>query len=93
MFKCKSYRLQQRHILAVMLFFATIVAMLERIVLNMAITRMVQLPNADVKNVTASESVCLAPNWTSTYDRSTEFVDHDQDQLVSEHQSEWNLAQ
>lgn len=84
MLQCKSYRLQQRHILAVMLFFATIVAMLERIVLNMAITRMVQLPNVDVQNVTASESVCLAPNWTSTGDRASALVDNAQHQLVSE---------
>lgn len=79
MLKCVSYQLQQRHILAVMLFFALIVAMLERNVLNMAITRMVYLPNSDAKNQSASESVCMAPDWISSVNRTTdEMNDHDQ---------------
>lgn len=78
----KSYQLQQRHILVVMLFFATIIAMLERIVLNMAITCMVYLPNSIANNQSASEAVCLAPDWISA-DKMTDLVDNDQDQLVS----------
>lgn len=82
MFMCKSYQLQQRHILAVMLFFATIVAMMERNVINMAITRMVHLPNADVKTQSAGEAVCMAPDWIAV-NRTTVEHDQDHDQSVS----------
>lgn len=82
MLMCKSYQLQQRHILAVMLFFATIVAMMERNVINMAITRMVHLPNADVKNQSTSEAVCMAPDWIAV-NRTTVEHDQDHDQSVS----------
>lgn len=69
--------MQQRHILAGMLFLAVTIALAERAVLPMAITRMVQIPNQDTNaTAAATEPICTAPNWaTSNADGTTPVPD------------------
>lgn len=63
MFEFKSYHFQQRHILAVLLFFGLTIAIVVRVLLNVTITRMVYLPNSDIEDVLSNRSVCMAPDW------------------------------
>lgn len=70
-------KIQQRYVLAVMLFVAVMIGLSERSVLPMAITRMVAIPNqsANVTTTTSSESFCAAPEWAASEGDGSVIID------------------
>lgn len=78
---CTSYRIQQRHVLVLMIFMAVVIGLLERNVLNIAITRMVVIPNTHIADVPANEPICSAPGWI-VIDNQTTDMNSNQDQSV-----------
>lgn len=62
--------MQQRYVLVFMIFFAIVSAFLQRNVLNMAITRMVYMPNSNVDDVPSNEAICSAPSWIAQHNNT-----------------------
>lgn len=81
MFDCISYKIRQRHVLVLMIFFAVVIGLLERNVLNIAITRMVVIPNIHTTDAPSNEPICSAPGWIMIDNQTTD-MNNNQDQSV-----------
>lgn len=71
-----SYKIQQRHVLVFMIFFAIVAGLMQRNVLYMSITRMVNLPNANVDEIPSDQAICTAPSWNVQLNKTIDLCDN-----------------
>ncbi|KAJ6644335.1 Sialin [Pseudolycoriella hygida] len=72
-------KVQQRYVLTVALFFGITIAIAERSVMSMAITRMVEIPNLNVTSSSKEDkAICEAPHWAVNTSSGTTITDQAQ---------------
>lgn len=70
-----GFKVQQRYVLTVALFIGITIAIAERSVLSMAITRMVEIPNQNATVSSKVEPICEAPQWALNGSSGTIVID------------------